>query len=118
MRDVRVLSLLAEQLDIIGWWQLEALGWSPRRIDDTARRRHWQVIDRGVYALQFAPLRREQRWIAATVSTPATLLAGPSAGACWGFRPWGGALRHRGALGQRRATLARRPACLPLCLAG
>src|SRR4051794_6982866 len=88
MRDVRVLRQLAEQHDIIAWWQLFALGWSPRRIEGTVQRWHWQVIHDGVYAAKYAPLSRIQRWIAATLTQPATLLAGPSAGACWGFRPW------------------------------
>lgn len=88
MRDVRVLELLAQQRDIVGWWQLEALDWSPRRIDDIARRHRWQVIYRGVYMLRFSPPSRQQRWIAASLTAPATLLGSHSAGACWGFRPW------------------------------
>src|SRR3954453_5714551 len=90
MSDVRLRELLAQQQEIVSWWQLEGLGWTPGRIDYWAGRRQWQVAHRGVFAAQHAPLRREQRWIAATLTAPATLLAGPSAGACWGFRPWEG----------------------------
>jgi len=53
-----------------------------------ARSRGWRGVFAGVYALTQAPLTRRQRWIAATLTTPASVLSHASAGACWGFRPW------------------------------
>lgn len=86
MTDVRLVGLLRAQLDLVAWWQLAALGWSRRLIETRARA--WQRIHDGVFACQYGPLTREQRWLAATLTAPGTLLAGHSAGACWGFRPW------------------------------
>ncbi|MEO6497150.1 MAG: DUF559 domain-containing protein [Solirubrobacteraceae bacterium] len=88
MTDVRLGYLLATQFDIVAWWQLASLGWSAHRIDHHARKRSWQRIHNGVFACQHGPLTREQRWLAATLTEPGTLLAGHSAGACWRFRPW------------------------------
>ena len=80
--------LLTAQWDVVAWWQLAALGWSRRMIDDHARRHSWQAAHQGVYVLQHGPLSRSQRWLAVTLTEPGSLLAGHSAGACWGFRPW------------------------------
>jgi very-short-patch-repair endonuclease len=46
------------------------------------------VVHPGVYALTHAPLTARQRWIAATLITPDTVLSHASAAACWGFRPF------------------------------
>jgi very-short-patch-repair endonuclease len=67
---------------------LVARGWTRHRIQWSAKRRQWQTVHEGVYALTQAPLTRRQRWIAAALSAPGTYLTRPSAGACWGFRPW------------------------------
>jgi hypothetical protein len=117
MRDVRLLRLLFQQEDVIAWWQLAALGWSPRRIEKTVQSRSWRTIHVGVFTPLQAPLTRRRRWIAATLTAPGTLLAGASAGAAWGFRPWegafetvvrhgsGGPRRHDGLLIARSTTL-------------
>ena len=86
MTDVRLVAVLRAQRDLVAWWQLAALGWTPRTIE--SRSRHWQRIYEGVFACQHGPLTGEQRRLAATLTAPGTLLAGHSAGACWGFRPW------------------------------
>jgi hypothetical protein len=88
MTDVRLMWLLRQQEDLVAWWQLFALGWSARKIDDHARRHRWQVIHEGVYCVARGRLSRVQRWIAATLTAPGTLLYGASAAACWGFRRW------------------------------
>jgi hypothetical protein len=116
--DVRYELLLREQDDLLAWWQLRALGWSARRIEDIAWRHRWQAIHPGVYARCRARLTRRQRWIAATLTAPGTMLMGASAGARWGFRPWesafetvvrpgsGGPRRFGGVLVARSSTLA------------
>jgi len=86
MTDVRLVAVLRAQCDLVAWWQLAALGLTPRTIESRAR--PWQRIHEGVFACQHGPLTREQRRLAATLTAPGTLLAGHSAGACWGFRPW------------------------------
>lgn len=118
MVDVRLRWVLRTQQDLVAAWQLRALGWSARRVEDRAWRHQWQVVHDGVYALQVAPLTRRQRWIAAILTAPGTVLVGPSAGACWGFRPWtavyetvarpgsGGPRRFGGVLVSRSSTLA------------
>lgn len=88
MRDVRFEEVLRAQGDLVAWWQLAALGWSPRRIHYRSREHRWQLLHDGVFAVQRGPLTRKQLWLAATLTAPGTLLAGHSAGACWGFRPW------------------------------
>lgn len=88
MNDVRLQWLLRTQDDLVASWQLGALGWSARMIHDRATRHRWQRIHEGVYALTRAPLRRRQRWIAATLTAPGTVLYAASAAACWGFRRW------------------------------
>jgi very-short-patch-repair endonuclease len=53
----------------------------------------WRVVHPGVYALTSAPLTQHQRWMAATLTTPDSVLSHASAAACWGFAPQ----RRRGA---------------------
>jgi hypothetical protein len=88
MTDVRFEWLLRTQDDAVSWWQLAALGWSPATIKYWLADEAVQQIHDGVYVRKHAPLTRRQRWFAATLTQPGTLLGGHSAGACWGFRPW------------------------------
>jgi hypothetical protein len=88
--NVRVGELAAGQADVVARWQLIGPEWSRAAVDDWVKRRGWRVVHPGVYALTQAPLTRRQLWIAATLSAPGTALAGASAGACWGFRPYEG----------------------------
>jgi hypothetical protein len=59
-------------------------------IDHRVRQRGWRVVHPGVYALTNAPLTRRQLWIAATLTTPDSVLSHASAAACWGIRPFEG----------------------------
>lgn len=86
--DVRLRWLLTTQDDLVAFWQLRALGWSHRSIEARAWRRGWRSVHDGVYACCAAALTRRQRWIAATLTAPGSVLAAASAAACWGFRPW------------------------------
>ena len=44
-------------------------------VDHHSVERAWRVIHPGVYALAHAPLTRHQRWMAATLTTPDTVLS-------------------------------------------
>jgi hypothetical protein len=87
---MNVRELAAGQADVVAGWQLRRLGWTAKAVERRLER-GWRVVHPGVYALTQAPLTRRQLWMAATLSAPDTALAGGSAGACWGFRPWEGA---------------------------
>lgn len=88
MTDVRLEWLLRTQDDVVAWWQLAALGWTEHRISHWVGSRRWLRVHDGVFACKWAPLTRRQRWMAATLTEPGTVLAAASAGAYWGFRPW------------------------------
>src|SRR5205823_1069130 len=85
--DVRIRSLASRQHDIVAGWQLEDEGLGRKAIKHATRRRGWRVVHPGVYCLTSAPMTREQRWVAATLTARNTLLSHASAGSCWGFRP-------------------------------
>lgn len=88
--DVALRTLARTQHDLVAAWQLREMGFSRRQIDGRAWRRRWRVVQPGVYALNQAPLTDEQRWLAACLTAPGTVLSHASAAACWGFRPWAG----------------------------
>lgn len=88
--DVGLRELAEQQADLVARWQLRGLGWSDRQVDDWAWRRRWRAVYPGVYVMARAPLTRRQRWIAATLSAPGSVLSHASAAACWGFRDWEG----------------------------
>jgi very-short-patch-repair endonuclease len=90
--DAQVRELAAEQWDVVAAWQLLAAGWTRRKIIHRIRHRGWRVVHPGVYALTNAPLTRRQRWFAASLTTPDSILSHASGGACWGFRPWEGSV--------------------------
>lgn len=54
-------------------------------MDARAARHAWRTIFDGVYLLGEAEPDRWQRWLAACLTAPGTLLAGPSVAACCGF---------------------------------
>src|SRR5207248_1026941 len=85
MRDVRLDGLLRGQADLIAWWQLRALGWSPKAIQRSREHHGWQQIHDGVYFTGRAALTRWQRWTAAVLTAPGTVLSHASAAICWGF---------------------------------
>lgn len=90
--DVHVRKLAADQLGLVAAWQLLALGWSVGRVRHWSTSHGWQAMHDGVFLLSQAPPTREQRWMAATLTSPGSVLSHASAGACWGFRPWEGAI--------------------------
>ena len=72
---------------------------------DRVARHGWRPIHRGVYALNAAPLTRRQRWLAATLTTPDTVLSHASAAACWGILEYDGSYEtvcRPGSGGRRR----------------
>jgi very-short-patch-repair endonuclease len=88
--DAQVRELAAVQGDIVAAWQLLAAGSTRRMLDHRLRQRGWRIVHPGVYALTNAPLTRRQLWIAATLTTPGSVLSHASGAACWGIRPFEG----------------------------
>jgi Protein of unknown function (DUF559) len=84
--DDRVRGLAAVQDDVVAVWQLLAAGLTWPMIAHRVRHRGWRVVHPGVYALVNAPLTRRQLWLAATLTTPDSVLSHASAAACWGIR--------------------------------
>lgn len=114
MRDVRLDWLWRTQADLVAGWQLRALGWTERQVEDHAHR-HWTAVHCGVFARARAPLTQRQRWFAAVLTAPGTVLSHASAAVCWGFvqrrlaieivsRPGSGGPRHHGRLLVYRST--------------
>src|SRR4051794_10201382 len=103
--DVRVTELAARQDDVVAAWQLIALGLTRRAIDHRIAKWGLRVVHPGVYAIVSAPLTRRQRWIAATLSSPDSVLSHASAAACWGIRRFVGSyeiVTRPGSGGRRR----------------
>lgn len=86
--DVRLVQMAERQGDLVAGWQLRRVGWTRAMIEQRVFDHGWRVIHPGVYALMRSPLTRRQRWIAAVLSAPGTVLGKDSAGACHGFRSW------------------------------
>jgi hypothetical protein len=86
--DALVRALAARQVDVVAHWQLIDLGLTERMIRHRIQRRCWQVVHRGVYAMALAPLRQEQLWMAATLTTPGSFLSYQSAGQRYGIYRW------------------------------
>src|SRR5690349_5227409 len=85
--DVRVRTLAARQHDVVAGWQLGDKGLGRKAIKHAARHHGWRIVHPGVYCLTSAPITREQRWVAATLTARRTFLGHASGGSCWGFRP-------------------------------
>lgn len=83
--DVQLRELAARQDDLVASWQLLAAGWTRKGIKHAAKKGNWRRIHRGVYALTQGTFTLRQRWLAATLTAPATYLSHASAGACHGF---------------------------------
>src|SRR4051812_20408342 len=83
--DPLLKELPRRQADVVAAWQLREAGWTWAKITHQARRNGWRAIHPGVYVLNSAPLRREQLWFAAVLTSPGTVLSKGSAGACFGF---------------------------------
>jgi Protein of unknown function (DUF559) len=86
--DVGLQQLAARQLDLVAYWQLIEAGWSRWMIAHHAHQQRWRAVHRGVYAMTQSRLTREQRWMAATLTTPDSFLSFGSAGARYGICRW------------------------------
>src|SRR3954451_23403772 len=85
---VHLLDLAARQDDVVAVWQLLRLGLAPWTLDHHREKGRRRRIHRGVYALTQGRLTRRQLWIAATLTTPDSVLIHASGGAFYGFRPF------------------------------
>lgn len=85
MTNVRRLEDLASrQHGLIGRWQLVEAEWSATRIEHALA--PLRRVHDGVYVTGLAPLTEVQRWWAAVLTAPRTVLSHDSAGAAWGMR--------------------------------
>lgn len=80
--------LAAAQDDIVAVWQLARLGWTKDAI--AHRTAGFTRLHDGVLILGGAAPTPRQRWRAATLTAPASVLSHASAGAAAEFRPWSG----------------------------
>src|SRR3954454_18814171 len=89
MKDV-LRQLAAGQAGCVASWQLRSAGWSWDAIRH--RTRDLRRLHDGVFLTGDAPVTRLQRWWAATLTAPGSVLAFASAGAAHEMRPWEGAV--------------------------
>jgi very-short-patch-repair endonuclease len=85
MNDV-LRQLAAGQAGCVATWQLRGAGLSMNAIRH--RTRDLRRIHDGVFLTGDAPVTRLQRWWAATLTAPGSVLAFASAGAAYEMRPW------------------------------
>lgn len=119
MRDARVARLARAQFNRISRGQLVELGLSERAIEHRLATGRLVLVEHGVFAV--APVLEHDdwgRWMAATLTTPQSVLSHASAAAAWGLwslprhvetitRPGGGGpRRHGGVLAFRSSTFA------------
>lgn len=78
-------ELAARQFGVLAHWQLLEAGWSRKRIAHA--RRGLRSLHDGVWVTGAAPVTDIQRWWAATITAPRSILSDFSAGACWEMRP-------------------------------
>lgn len=90
--DVRLRELAARQYDVVSAWQLLAAGMTRKAVVHHVSRNRWRAVHSGVYVLTQATLTREQRWIAAALTTPDSVLSHASAAAFYGIRQWRGSV--------------------------
>lgn len=117
--DQRVALCAAAQHGLVTRRQLITIGLHPDAVDSRVRSGRLAPVERGVYALGHAELRREGRLLAAVLASGSdAVLSHRSAAALWGLRPFGGTFvevtipSHRGR--RRRADLrVHRSAELP-----
>lgn len=119
MWDVRIARVAGAQFNRVARRQLIELGMSEKAIDHRVGSGRLVVVEDGVYAL--APVLAHDhwgRWMAATLTTPDSVLSHASAAAAWEFGPAprlfetvtrpgdGGPRRHGGVLAFRSSTVA------------
>jgi very-short-patch-repair endonuclease len=103
--DVRLLELARRQHRCVAHRQLVALGYSKRAIEHRAAEGRLVLVHDGVYVV--APLSddRRTRWMAATLTTPDSVLSHAGAGAAFRFRPFNAqfeVVTRKGSGGPRR----------------
>ncbi|MCW3065037.1 MAG: hypothetical protein JWN32_2209 [Solirubrobacterales bacterium] len=81
---VRAKELLEVQDGVIATWQLRRAGLTEKQARTAVR--GLREIHDGVFVASFGESTRRQRWLAATVTTPTSVLSHFSAAACFGFR--------------------------------
>lgn len=102
MKDVRPEGIAARQQGLVARWQLQRAGMSAKAV------RHWSrpltTVREGVYLTGCAPLGQVQRWWAAVLTAPGTVLSHASAAAFWGIRPVTGTVLTVTRVGARGRT--------------
>ena len=102
MKDA-LRQIAARQEGCAASWQLREAGWSWDAI--RYRTRDLRRLHDGVFVTGDAPVTRLQRWWAATLTAPGSVLGFASAGAAYEMRPWEGTFEvivRNGAGGPRR----------------
>jgi very-short-patch-repair endonuclease len=102
MKDV-LRQIAARQEGCVAVWQLREARWSRSKVRH--RTLGLREMHDGVFVTGDAPVTRLQRWWAATLTAPGSVLAFASAGAAWGMRPWEGSFEvivRQGSAGPRR----------------
>jgi very-short-patch-repair endonuclease len=102
MKDV-LRQIAARQEGCVASWQLREAELSWKAIE--YRTGDLRRLHDGVFVTGDAPVTRLQRWWAATLTAPGSVLAFASAGAAWGMRPWEGSFEvivRQGSAGPRR----------------
>src|SRR5947207_7079089 len=105
--DSHLRALAGRQADVVATWQLLRAGWTEDKVCHNVSRGGWRQLDTGVYLLTSSAATRRQRWFAAVLTAPGTVLSHGSGGACYGFyrfergyevvtRPGQGGRRHPG----------------------
>ena len=86
---VRAETLLREQDGLVATWQLRRAGLTRKQAVILVR--GFREVHDGVFLAGYGALTQTQRWRAAALTTPTSVLSHYSAAACWGIR------EHRGA---------------------
>jgi hypothetical protein len=85
----RVVGRVASQNDgLVEWSLLRSAGLSADQAFGATR--PLRRLHDGVFLTGYGRVTREQRWRAATLTAPGTVLSHASAADCWGIRPWRG----------------------------
>jgi len=84
--DVRVRRVAEAHGGLAPWRALVAAGLTERQADHALA--SLRFVHDGVALTGQGPITRHQRWLAATLTTPGSVLSHASAGALHGIRPW------------------------------
>src|SRR3954452_4013585 len=110
MKDA-LRQIAARQEGCVASWQLRRAAWSWDAIRH--RTRGLRRLHDGVFLTGDAPVTRLQRWWAATLTAPGSVLAFASAGAAYEIRPWEGTFEVIVRPGVRRPAATRNASHLP-----